>query len=290
MDHMWGPRFLLFLEARGFEREKQDVDALLRAELPTSFMGIPTHFDTSPKGDCLSLCETSSPPVNHLIEFHHTRAFLSDYLGVRDPQKLSGADWLMLDQHRLLGTTTGPVFHDGLGALGRIRQQLCFYPDDVWFFLMSCRWHDVAEEEAFVGRCGASGDEFGSRLIAARLTEVIMRIAFLQERQYAPYSKWCGRAFLNLKSAEHLAPLLARVLSAASWQERDQALSEAYTFIAETHNALGVCQPLPVKISPAYDGRPGDCIHAQQFADALLELVKDKELKEHRTRELTRTQ
>ena len=36
------------------------------------------------------------------------------------------------------------------------------------------------------------GDELGSQVVAARLVREIMKLAFLMEKKYAPYSKWLG--------------------------------------------------------------------------------------------------
>ena len=253
MDHMWGPRFLLFLDEEILERQGTEIDTLLRAQLPTTFMGFATHFETSPKGDCLVMCKTVSGPINHMIEFHSLRSFLQGYLGIAGVRSLTSRDWLNMEEHRLRAVTAGVVFHDGLGVLEPMRSSLHFYPDQVWYFLMKSRWREIAEKEAFVGRCGESGDEPGSRLIAARLAETIMRIAFLQERKYAPYSKWFGRAFRDLKCAKALATSLTRVLSAGAWKERDRSLADAYTFIGNAHNALGICAKILVRAAPAYE-------------------------------------
>src|SRR5207245_8017747 len=129
-----------------------------------------------------------------------------------------------------------------------IRQKLKYYPPDVWLWLLSAQWERISQEEAFVGRCGEVGDELGSRLIAGRLVHHLMKLCFLMERRYAPYSKWFGTAFSRLESAYALSPVLDKVLSSASWQEREAHLSEAYRIVAERHNALGITRPLETKV------------------------------------------
>jgi hypothetical protein len=52
-----------------------------------------------------------------------------------------------------------------------------------------------------MARCGDVGDELGSRLVAARLIEELMRLCFLMEKQYWPYAKWFGTAFSKLACA-----------------------------------------------------------------------------------------
>ena len=85
---------------------------------------------------------------------------------------------------------------------------LAYFPRDVWLYKIACQWRRIAEEQAFVGRAGIAGDELGSRVIAGRLVRDVMRMAFLLERRYAPYSKWFGSAFARLPVAASLAPTM----------------------------------------------------------------------------------
>nr|MDQ5818767.1 DUF4037 domain-containing protein [Actinomycetota bacterium] len=133
--------------------------------------------------------------------------------------------------------------------------------------------------EAFVGRAGEVDDELGSRLIAAGLVrDLLMRLCFLMERRYAPYSKWFGSAFAKLRCAPDLGPVFERVLSANSWKEREEHLSRAYEAVAEMHNALGVTPPLGTKVSP-FHSRPYLVIHAERFAAAIDAAITDPEVR-----------
>src|SRR5919202_1893833 len=117
---------------------------------------------------------------------------------------MSAVDWLTCSEHRLLACTSGKVFNDGLGELGPIRERIAYYPHDVWLYILATQWSKIAQEEAFVGRAGDVGDESGSRVVAARLVQYLMRLCFLFERRYAPYSKWFGTAFSRLNCAGQL--------------------------------------------------------------------------------------
>ena len=121
--------------------------------------------------------------------------------------------------------------------------------------MLAAQWQRISQEEAFVGRCGEVGDELGSAVVAARLVREIMRLCFLMERQYAPYSKWLGTAFSRLACGPALVPILRAVLRAATWQERERPLGVAYETIARMHNALGITAPLDPRTGH-YHGRP----------------------------------
>jgi hypothetical protein len=169
------------------------------------------------------------------------------------------------------------VFHDGLGQLEPIRAKLHYYPHDVWLYLLAAQWRRIAQEEAFVGRCGQVGDELGSRLVAARLVRDLMRLCFLMEQQYAPYIKWLGSAFAQLECAQGLLPIFTCVLEAGSWQEREEYLAAAYEFVAKMHNDLGVTDPLPTQVSHYY-ARPFLVIHADRFVDAIRATIKSDQV------------
>lgn len=62
------------------------------------------------------------------------------------------------------------------------------------------------------------GDDLGSRLIAASLVRDLMKLCFLIEKTYAPYTKWFGTAFTKLRCAPELGSVFERVLSANSWR------------------------------------------------------------------------
>ena len=102
-----------------------------------------------------------------------------------------------------------------------------------------------------------------------------MRLCFLMERRYAPYPKWFGKAFNELKCADDLAPILSRALLAKDWQEREKYLAEAYEYVAAMHNRLGITEPLSANVS-SFFGRPFLVIHlAGKFADAIRASITD---------------
>jgi UDP-2,3-diacylglucosamine pyrophosphatase LpxH len=173
---------------------------------------------------------------------------------------------------------SGEVYHDGLGKLLKIRKKLEFYPNDVWLYLLAAQWTRISEEEAFVGRTGHVGDELGSRIIAARMVREIMKLSFLMEKQYAPYTKWLGTAFSRLKIGRKLTPVLQEVLAAKTWKAREKKLARAYAIVARQHNALKLTKPLPTNVSKYYD-RPYFVIHGDAFATSIRESIKDPKLK-----------
>lgn len=126
-----------------------------------------------------------------------------------------------------------------------------------------------------MGRAGMLDDEIGSAIIGSRLVRDVMRLCFLMERRYAPYAKWFGKAFNELKCAEDLSPILRRVLLAEAWQEREKYLAAAFECVAEMHNRLRITETLPAKVSKFF-GRPFLVINVNAgFADAIRARITD---------------
>lgn len=276
-DHMWGPRLVLFLEGREHAATAARIDDYLRNRLPLRFSGYPTHFGAPDAEGVRKMQAVDQGPVDHLITITTIARFVQGELGIEPDDSLEPADWLSFPQQKLLALTAGGVFHDDLG-LEAVRQRFRSYPHDIWLYLLASQWERIGQEEAFVGRAGQAGDELGSRVIASRLVHDLMRLAFLLERRYAPYSKWFGSAFKRLEIAASLGPLLEAVLAAGSWQPREANLARAYELLGERQNAAGIASALDAHTRSFYD-RPFRVLFAGRFASALRDKISDPALR-----------
>jgi len=278
MDHDWGPRLQIFLDDSDYGSLREEIDEAFRQQLPYEIRGFPTNFRIHENGT-MGMESISSGPVNHGIEINTISAFFIEYLGFNPTEELRIIDWLVLPQQMLQSIANGRVFYDGLEKLDSIVTKLEYYPHDLWLYLLANQWRRISQEQAFMGRCGQVGDELGSRIIATRLIRDIMMLCFLMERQYAPYIKWLGTAFSKLKSAKTFTPLFIQIMTADTWQDRQNLLTKAYEYIAKMHNELGVTDSLDTKVSQFYN-RPFMIIHAETFADALHAKIEDDEVKQ----------
>ncbi|MBI3913706.1 MAG: DUF4037 domain-containing protein [Chloroflexi bacterium] len=279
-DHNWGPRLQLFVSPRDFEMRKNAILECLRQKLPRTFRDFPVNFSEPDwsDGGTQRMQFNEQGPVNHLVKILTMRAFFESTLGVNPETEIQPIDWLTFPEQALLEVTRGKVFHDGLHELEPTRAKFAYYPRDVWLYRLAAQWKRISQEEPFVGRCGDVGDDLGSRIVAARLVRDVMRLAFLMERQYAPYSKWLGTAFARLGCAEQLAPIFERVLDARMWKERETHLCDAYVILAEMHNALGITERLEPMIA-SFFGRPYHVIFAERFAKAIRNEIRDDAIK-----------
>jgi len=275
MDHDWGLRLTLYLRAEDLELMSPRIDDCLHAHLPRTFLGFATGVGFHPDGATRPAAEGES--FQHRISITSPKSFLSWLIGIESIADLTPAVWITAPQQKLLELTAGEVFYDGTGELTRIRAAFGWFPDDIWRYIMAGAWKRIAQVEPFVGRCGEVGDDLGSHLIAISLAGDIMRLAFLQERCYAPYPKWFGTAFARLEAAKALGPHLDQARFARDWSTREAGIVEAGVLIAVRHNALGLTADLDTSPRPFW-ARPFHVLDAERFARALEDSITDPQV------------
>jgi hypothetical protein len=261
-DHGWGPRLQLFVTD---EESVEDARKLLAAELPGSFRGWPVTYGWDESA------------AEHRVEVSTLGSWLTGQLGVDPRDGLSAIDWLTIPQQRLLGVVRGAVYADPAHRLQPVRDLLARFPPDVRRWLLACQWQRISQEIAFVGRAAEVGDELGSRMLAGRLVQELMRLVFLQTGTYWPYSKWFGTAFAELPDAEALVPILSAAVAATDYPAREGALVQAYRIVAERQNDLGLAEPVDWSIGP-YFSRPFLVVHGE-FVEACLAGIEDDRLR-----------
>ena len=255
-DHGWGPRVQIFVDEHDVEPVLTRVDAAL----PSEFKGWPTRYGWD-----------GVAPRNW-VEVSTFETWIAGHLGFDPRPSPSFTRWLTTPTQLLLGLTRGAVFHDPNGHIGAARSAVTWYPDDLWRYALMCAWQRIGQEEHFVGRTAEVHDDLGSRVLTARLVRDLMKLAFLIERRYAPYSKWFGVEFATLPIASDLAPLLHAAIDASEFVVREQSLIAAFALCAWSTNALGLCTP--VDPTPRrFHSRPFMVLDAVRFVDTLRESI-----------------
>lgn len=272
-DHMWGPRFYLFLHKTDIAK-KDKIFSVLSENLPYTYKGYSVNF-TEPDPDD---CGVQHPEfiqegtVNPLIFIQTFEDYLTEQLGISDLNHIKPYEWLAFSEHRLLSLVSGRFFVDGLHC-AEIISKIKYYPSDVKLYLIASNWENIASEQAFVKRCGECGDEIGARIICARICERLMRLCFLYKDTYAPYSKWFGTAFCRLAVDDKIKQAAGSALSADNLAQRENKIVEAQAFVADLHNASGLTEWVDYQVEN-YFGRDIKVIFADKFAE-----ITAKELK-----------
>jgi Domain of unknown function (DUF4037) len=263
-DHDFGPRVQLFL--RPDEPLRDRLAEAIDANLPTTFRGMPTRFEL-----------THFPTVvpTHHVVLTTVGSWSSTELGfdvASGPPSVE--NWLGVPWQLLASATRGRVFRDDLGELAGMRAMLSWYPVDVWRYVLAMQWQRISQEEHLVGRAGDVGDELGAQVLAARLVRDVMHLALLQARRYPPYGKWLGTAFMRLRSAVGLSPLLHQALTATDRHIRGRALVLAYQQLGLAQNALELSAAVDARGRRFHD-RSYLVIAAERFTAALLDAIVD---------------
>lgn len=266
-DHMWGPRFYLFLAEKDMPR-REEILRVLGDRLPCTYRGYSVHFTEPDENDngVRHPRFIEKGPVSPLIFVSTWPEFLRGQLGTAEPDSMTAAQWLAVSEHRLLSVAAGEFWHDGLGCAADLAK-LRFYPDGVRLYLIASQWDILASEQAFVGRCTGRGDETGTRILAARMCERLMRLCFLYRGQYAPYPKWFGTAFARLDVPNRLRAELRAALGAADLTGAELHLLAAQLETARLHNESGLAEPVECR-AESYYGRPMQVIFAERLAES----------------------
>lgn len=267
-DHMWGPRFYLFLDDCDIHI-KDKLIALFECNLPYAYKGFSVNF-SKPNPDDNGVRRAkliNAGLVSPLIWICTIDEFIEEYLGAIPSGDL---EWLSISEHRLLGFTSGKLFIDMLN-ISEIRKNISFYPKDVKLYLIASQWSLIAEEQAFVKRCSDCGDEFGSRIVCSRIAERLVRLCFLYKDKYAPYSKWLGTGFKHLSIDNRIHIELEGAVSASTIHEREKHIINAQLLTARLHNDSCIAEPFELRTYKYFD-RDIDVI----FTDRLANKVRDK--------------
>ncbi|MBN1412532.1 MAG: DUF4037 domain-containing protein [Spirochaetales bacterium] len=279
MDHNWGPRMQIFLSPDDFNALSGQIDAVLKEKLPLTYKGFPVNFSEKSPDGTQRMEQKQEGPVRHLIEIVTIEDFfnLDRYLGISVNGLSDVRNWFNLKDQKLLELTSGEVFFDGLNTLKPLRDKLGFFPKDIWFLRLAALWDSVSQEEAFIGRQLARGNFMGARLIASRLVTALMKICFLMEKKYVPYSKWFGVAFRKLTVSNRIEPVIDKVLT-GSENTLENNLCHLYEKVVERNNTIPELPLLNNKIHYFY-GRPYRVIYAETIVKTFMEAISDVELR-----------
>lgn len=260
----------MFLSSNDIEK-KVEIFETLSELLPYQYKGYSVNFtEPDPNDNGVQHAKfISSGNVNPLIFIQTFDEFLYDELGTSDLENLRPLDWLSFSEHRLLSLVSGKMFVDKLNVADKLIL-LKYYPNDIRNYLIASNWDIIASEQAFVKRCGETGDEIGSIIICARIAERLMRLCFLYKKVYAPYSKWFGTAFNELDIDVNIKKSIYAALHAETIKLREDCLVKSQALVADLHNKSEITSFIDYKIE-SYFGRNIKVIFAEKFAEATAE-------------------
>jgi hypothetical protein len=85
---------------------------------------------------------------------------------------------------------------------------------------------------------------------------------------------WLEAAFARLSCADVLLPLMTDAVEADDFVARERALTLAYEFVAELHNASGVSAAVDARVQQFHD-RPFRVLNSYRFVEATVLAIED---------------
>ena len=274
-DHNWGPRMQIFVDD---PKAAPLIMSRLGEELPFEYRGFPVNFSERSYDKTQRMEKSGVRPVNHLIEISSFEDYLKRRYSVEKISGFSQRDWLLFKDQELIELVSGEVFHDGLGKLNPLREELGFYPPDIWKLRIAVLWHYISNKEAFVGRSVALDDFIGLKIMSGRLVNYLIKILFYLEKKYIPYSKWFGSAFKTLDVYDKARVLVTDALTENDPESIEEKLCPLYTFVVERHNERTDLPRLDNSIRNFF-GRPYKVIFAESIIEKIIAAIDDEEIR-----------
>lgn len=218
-DHDYDIGFCLWLTEETFQEIGEELEQAYRELLQAHQAGSPGFIgDFSPE---LRLSRRRG--VSTIDGFY--RRILGCHVPSADGRPaFSDTLWLSIPEECLAAAVNGAVFRDDEGIFSDIRRYIAaYYPPHVHRLRLADQLHIFSQNGQYnYPRMMARGDLLTARLCVMQAVKSAMAVAYLLNRQYAPYYKWMRRGLEKLPLLSGLCP----ILDAASSEEHQ---TEAWT-------------------------------------------------------------
>ena len=223
-DHDYGLGFCMWLDDETYEKIgsslQGDYEELLKNN-GTTFLN--EHNDTEK-----SLSQELLAGRRGVFEINN---FFENILGIPyDDENM----WIFADEYKLALSVNGRVFRDDYGEFTKIRNYLMgYYPEKIWRYKLAEKIHDFSQyAQSNYARMMARKDYVTSGICISKGVESAMDIAYLLNKQYAPYYKWKRKGMEKLPRLVQIIPVLDKIALAGN----QIAAWEGYTYSAENIN------------------------------------------------------
>lgn len=275
MDHNWGPRLQLFIDDKDLIGELTNYFGY---ELPLFYNNFSVNFTKPGYDGTIRMESASKRPINHLIEITTFEDYLKNRYSMNKTNNFGNKEWLVFIDQSLLEITSGLVFHDGLNRINNTREELKFYPLDIWKLRMAVLWNYIWNKEAFIGRSIDLNDYIGLKINTMRIINYLIKILFYLEKRYIPYSKWFGNSFKQLNIYNAINETIIDLLKENVPERIEGMLCVLYEKVIERHNEDKELPYLRNKTKNFFN-RPYRVIFAENIVGELINSIENEEIK-----------
>lgn len=198
-DHDFEPGFTVFLPDETLvDRKEEFLLEKAYAKLPREYMGVRRQL-VAPVGG-------SRNGVLRIADFFEKTVGFPD-------GNLSAEAWLRVPDYALAEAVNGEVFHDGLGILTKIRENLANMPRDVKLKRIAGNLLLMGQSGQYnFSRCIKHGESEAAQLALNEFVTSALKVAFLMNNRYMPFYKWSFRALSEIEGTEKLREFLSSLL------------------------------------------------------------------------------
>lgn len=211
MDHDFGPGFCIFLPSDIYDEIGKDLQAAYD-QLPEEFMGVRRLTSKQGQGRV------------GVFKIHQ---FFGQFIRCLP---VSLEDWLYADENGILACTNGKVFVDHYGEVTRIRDILCYYPEDIRIKKIVRAIAKMAQSGQYnYARCMQRGDEVAASLALNEFIDQTMSCIYLLNKKYKPYYKWSFKGIDSCQKLKDIKPMIEELALLESqrdvWKQNVQGLN-----------------------------------------------------------------
>lgn len=133
--------------------------------------------------------------------------------GTRDG-RLTEEQWFSVPEQELFELTGGELYFDNYGELTRIRGELSYFPEDIRRKKLAGQLFLMAQSGQYnYLRCYDHGEPQAAQLAVFEFVKSSVSAAFLINKKYQPYYKWCFRALRTLPALSGIGELLEPLMT-----------------------------------------------------------------------------
>lgn len=140
--------------------------------------------------------------------------FYNGLLGTNENyEDVFNIDYTSIEEYQLAQAVNGQVFRDDAGIFSGVRNHIKkYYPENIWRQKLAGALHDFSQyAQSNYARMMARKDYIAAKLCVSKGIESAMDIAYLLNKEYAPYYKWKHKGMEGFSKLKDLHSVLEKI-------------------------------------------------------------------------------
>ncbi len=196
-DHDYGPGFCIWIPQKLFNQ--------IGAKLQQAYNELPVNYN--------GFIREKTPEGSNRIGVNSIEAFYSSFIQSESVKGQIAVDWKNCTEENLATITNGKVFMDTLGVFTGIRTALLqYYPNTVYHQRLGEELITMSKAGQYnFGRMMKRDDEVTAGIYLSEFMKHTLRVVYLLNRKYAPYTKWLQKGASTLPILPEITDILRAI-------------------------------------------------------------------------------